>query len=688
MKFRLPNKYFYLLSTILIFFFSHVLYYKLLSSDVILGYPGSDSLSQGFLFTQFAWKHVQLYGEPAWYNPYLFCGMPFIESCSYTYGYPLNWIFLILPTVFAFGYQYVFHLFIIGEVFFITLSTAYKKRWPALAGALFLISSAHIISLTYPGHGGKFFALLYLFPMHVIFTRILKNPSFGKMFFFIILGILQIFTGHLQIVFYTWLSSAFYALCYLCVKPNRIKIKRCLLAGFLFILIFAGSYYKLTSFLNYKKMTVRSKALEPSQQYAGSLPAVELSEIIWPHSTGYSPEDSYDGDMGERLVSDFVLPVILLLSLSFFLYSRKNRLYYLLLLILSILISLGKYNFLNPYIYTIFPFFKLFRAPMAILCLADLALIITAIQALNNKLYEKLRAKDLIIYYAIILPALIFSSSGYFMSPHFYITGLFHLIPISLVLFRKHSMRIVIGAIAVNMVYSLIFLQIFIPAEPKKPYLNYLYQSEFNSVIRMNSDQRILFPGKELNNRYMMSYQSSLFGYHPLAPANYLKYAEAYPPEEHPQLYNIGYMASDQNSSKAAFHKPVKHGNLYLYKTKSAPTMVTTYPENKPIYYAFRRLSANRFKLNFSLKEDTLITIRENSFPGWQIFDNDKEIKNRNIEDYPFMVLHLKKGSHSLIFEYHFRYWRSVILMSSLFLFGLIMIKYGTFRKKMKNEVA
>ncbi len=658
-----------IIALFILFILSHILFYKLLLPDKILGAPGSDSLSQGFIFTKFAWDVFKKYHTPAWYNPYLFCGMPFVESCSYTYIYPPNWIFLFLPVNFAFGYQYILHLFLGSILTFLLANKLKNNFFASFFLSISFIFSSHVVSLIYPGHGGKVFALSYFLPLFLTLKLLMKKITYKRSILFIFLGILQIFTGHLQIVFYTHLFIMLFLFFYWISFKRSRKV---IYIFFLFIAIYLGASYKLLSILSYKKYTVRNLPMHLKESMEGSLPISEVREIFWANIYGYSSTGNYHGYMKERLISDYIMPIILFFSFLALWKLKKIRNFYLFVIFLSIFISFGKYNPFLPYFYKIFFIFKYFRAPMAILCLFYFSLSLLAYYSLRLNLWKKATFKESIIFVLSMLIMLMGVQKTYFHSFAFFY-NIFLYIMLLILPFWKKRMFIYVY-LFFNILFSFLHLQKFIHTEDYDRYKFYLkvpYLSEF-----VKYGERILFLQNELTNKFMLQNVSSLYGYHPLAPIKYLKYTHIYDPLKYPQRYNLQYIITSDWHSFTNFKFLKKSYGYNIYKSIYTDSYIAYYPSFKNIKYNLIYYDPQRIKITFNLEKSGFVTILENAYNGWKILDNGKKVQIIKEKSYPFFVIKLSKGMHTLCMKYSFPHKKMAIYLLVLFIFYLTVIKY------------
>ena len=148
---------------------------------------------------------------PLW-NPYIFCGAPFLASPQSSLFYPGTALFCSLPLASAFDLFAAFHLFLNVFGFYLLLRHLRRSQSASLLGAsawgfsfffLSKVAAGHVIHLS--GYAWTPFCLLFL-------LRWLASPVPGSrdadFFALLCASALQFFSGHLQVWLYTSLFLA------------------------------------------------------------------------------------------------------------------------------------------------------------------------------------------------------------------------------------------------------------------------------------------------------------------------------------------------------------------------------------------------------------------------------------------------------------------------------------------------
>jgi len=94
-----------------------------------------DGIAQYYPWRQFAGESLRAGHLPLW-NPYQFCGTPFLANGQSAVLYPLNLLFWLLPTASAFGWSALLHLFLAGWFGYLFLRRMGVGRPGALAGGI------------------------------------------------------------------------------------------------------------------------------------------------------------------------------------------------------------------------------------------------------------------------------------------------------------------------------------------------------------------------------------------------------------------------------------------------------------------------------------------------------------------------------------------------------------------------
>ena len=109
-----------------------------------------DMILQNYSWKSFAKESYHNGAFPLW-NPYIFCGMPFLAAGQYAALYPLGILFYILPVAQAYGWFALLHLFLGGLFMYLYVKLIGVGRWGALVSAVsFMLCGFIIVSFVWP----------------------------------------------------------------------------------------------------------------------------------------------------------------------------------------------------------------------------------------------------------------------------------------------------------------------------------------------------------------------------------------------------------------------------------------------------------------------------------------------------------------------------------------------------------
>ena len=172
----------------------------LLGGEVILSHPIFLDLTHHiYPFRLFGFGLLARGVIPLW-NPYLFCGAPFVANWHSAIFYPLNFVFLALPAHTALNWSIAFHFFLAGALTYAFVRYVGKGRASALVAAVtFTFSGPYVVQL-FPGH---IFNPLPWFPLSLLLAEAAARRR--STVYYVLCGIvlaLQILAGHPQYMLY------------------------------------------------------------------------------------------------------------------------------------------------------------------------------------------------------------------------------------------------------------------------------------------------------------------------------------------------------------------------------------------------------------------------------------------------------------------------------------------------------
>ncbi|HEU4333680.1 MAG TPA: YfhO family protein [Candidatus Eisenbacteria bacterium] len=373
-----------------------VFFYPLVFGKVFLS---PDSVAPAG-FSKIAMQALTERGVYALWNPYHFLGMPSFGSLAHVpYVYPLDWIFGFLNQTLGFPdlTWLLAHYLLLALGAVALLRSLGASPEAAALGATTLALTPNLVAVGAFGHGSQIMTAAYLPLLFLLFDRFARRGSLLALAGFALAAALQLLRGHVQIVFYTWLALAGYAL-FLAVaalrEKRRAEAARAvggLAAGL--ALGFGMSAFLYLPIRSYAALSVRSAGEGGGAgfEYATSWsfhPAEMLTFVVpsmfgfgGPTYWGTMPFTDYPNYMG-------IVPF----ALAVYGAVRTRGLWRLFLVALagvSLLISFGKHFApLYALLYDHLPFFNKFRVPVMILVLVQFATASLAALGLDRALRE------------------------------------------------------------------------------------------------------------------------------------------------------------------------------------------------------------------------------------------------------------------------------------------------------------
>ncbi len=183
-----------------------------------------DSVGQFYPWRKFAGESIRAGTIPLW-NPYQFCGAPFVADSQSAVFYPGNFLYYVLPTATAAGWSVILHLVMAGAFMWIFLKgLGAAQASAALGGIAFAFSTWQVSWLHLP----TFLATSCWLPLALHLTgRVVKETSWKRCAQLALVTGLCLLAGHLQIAFYVLLATILFAVFLLLQgtdKPRRIRI--------------------------------------------------------------------------------------------------------------------------------------------------------------------------------------------------------------------------------------------------------------------------------------------------------------------------------------------------------------------------------------------------------------------------------------------------------------------------------
>ncbi|OGC89968.1 MAG: hypothetical protein A2W25_12405 [candidate division Zixibacteria bacterium RBG_16_53_22] len=387
------------------------IYFLVLTVTVFAGFIfsnkmlfGSDTIEAGIFFRSFYADFVREYHRIPLWNPYIFCGLPFVDAMHGDTFYPLAALQFVLPLFKALGYKLVITVFLAGVFTHLYLRKMEITVWASVIGGTIYMLSGFLVSLVYAGHDGRMYVtsllpfLLYTIEIGFRRRNLLWWWPFAVAFALLILA------NHPQFAYFSmWCVGAYFLLRLIFLfKENRVARDRVTaIAGFIIAMGF-GLCLALVSIWptqDYVRRFSPRAAEGRGYEYASSwaLHAEEAFSQIVPGLSGYSTlsnhpplstEQTYWGKNYFKINSEYAGLVAIILGLvGLFIYRDRYSFFFLGMAVFALLYALGDSGVIFKPIYNIVPFVSKFRAPSTIMFLFCFAVMFLGARAVDQ--FEK-----------------------------------------------------------------------------------------------------------------------------------------------------------------------------------------------------------------------------------------------------------------------------------------------------------
>lgn len=203
-------------------FLFHLILFGLLFAAVILLFSvfvfsdkmlySSDFIQGAGFYRSFYVDYVREHGAAPVWNPYQFCGIPYLECFHGDTFYPFTIMkFWFKDNIYRyFGWALLLHVFFAGITMYFCARVFKRSQMASTLAAVSYMFAAYFVSQVSPGHDGKMFVTA-LFPL----TIMLIELAFERKSFLhftqlgLIIGII-ILTPHPQMAYYTLWACALY----------------------------------------------------------------------------------------------------------------------------------------------------------------------------------------------------------------------------------------------------------------------------------------------------------------------------------------------------------------------------------------------------------------------------------------------------------------------------------------------
>jgi hypothetical protein len=332
----------------------------LFNHSQVLSNVRTDLFQQFIPWREFGFGELKK-GHLALWNPYIFCGTPFLGGFQSALFYPFNLLFVCLPLIHAINYSIALHVWLAGN--FMYLWARYRKlHWLAcvFSGALFMFCGAHFLHI-YQGHLANLCTMIWI----PIILLCIDGWLLSSKPFWCLAGMaamaFQILAGQPQYVFYTAIAAGLYAA--LCL----INTQRRLLAASGLAIMWVGAAaltaVQLLTGFQAAGETLRSTGLSYEFASMFSFPPENLLTFLVPGFFGDMVHQNYWGRCYLWEMSLFVGITGLILAIYAFVRTEPSRRRFAgTMIVILLVLALGRHTPLFSLLYHFIYGFDKFRS--------------------------------------------------------------------------------------------------------------------------------------------------------------------------------------------------------------------------------------------------------------------------------------------------------------------------------------
>jgi hypothetical protein len=335
---------------------------------------GTDMLDQAYQLRKFAVDELRAgRGLPLW-NPFVYGGLPFLAVLPGPVFYPTSLLYLAMPLYRAIGWTFVAHTFLSGAFGYFSGRSFGLRRWASAVTGVSFMFGGYLLSTLYGGHDGRLFAMV-LIPL--AFGLLERGMRSGRAVWFLLLGLVvgaQIFTPHVQVMYFSSLALSAYALFALWTRYRDAGSLRPVLStaglyALAFLIAALVGAVQLWPTAGLLELAVRGVPGQEGYAFASSwaLPPQELSALLLPDLIGSL--DLYWGTNPFKLHTEYLGVLPLLLATIGLICTRRDprQWFFAAAAALGLLFALGAATPIHRLAYAVVPLIGRFRAPAMML---------------------------------------------------------------------------------------------------------------------------------------------------------------------------------------------------------------------------------------------------------------------------------------------------------------------------------
>ena len=333
-------------------------------------------------------------GRLALWNPHIYGGAPFFGGFQSALLYPPNWLFLCLPLAMAINLGIGLHVFLAGFGMFLWTRERGLHPLAALFGGVLFMFSGPFFPHIYAGHLPNLCTMAWGPFVFLAIDGWLRHRTPGWLLLGAASVAMQILAGHPQYVFYTGVAAGLYCVGQLAVAPRRFRA-----AAGLAALALAGaalSAVQLFEGFHAAGESVRNHGTDRTFAALFSLPPENLVTLLTPYFFGNLTTAAYWGRWFLWEMCLFCGVTGLVMAGYGLTKAARFRVWSCAVVALILLVlALGSYTPLFPWLYQYAPGFGRFRGWSKFSYAAMLLLVVVAATGFDVLLRDGVRGARL-----------------------------------------------------------------------------------------------------------------------------------------------------------------------------------------------------------------------------------------------------------------------------------------------------
>ncbi len=365
-----------------------VLYHNFFPAGRML--KSADMIDAGVFFRHFLVSHIRTFGAIPHWNPYIFCGLPFVGAMHGDIFYPLSFLKFFISVPRAIGWTMILHVFLAGVFAYLAARQFRLSRLAATVTGMAYAFSGWLNSLVMPGHDGKMYVTALL-PLVMLFLdrSFEKRPFLNTTLTAVTIGAI-ILSPHLLLAYFTFWAVAAYivfrSVVLIVENEHRFRIVAGRTAQILYLIVLAmmiGAIQFIPSY-DYVRHDSRRTLYQEDYGFASSWslhPEDVVSQVVPEFAgTNLDPGDNrYWGRNGtkDNLETIGLVPLILAI-IGVFHFRDRRRYFFGLLAAGSLIYALADTTPIFHLLYRLIPFIRMTRAPSMIMFLFAFSVAVLA----------------------------------------------------------------------------------------------------------------------------------------------------------------------------------------------------------------------------------------------------------------------------------------------------------------------